>query len=104
VIVGSHRVGITGLEPTPVSAVATADPESAPEAYLKSKAKSAAAARTGGPEKEEDVMTDRGGRKFRVVVPRKFSNPMESGIIVKVDRSATVNFAIDDSGNVRVSQ
>jgi hypothetical protein len=104
VIVGSHRIGITGLEPKPISDGAVVDPESAPEAYLKSKAKSAATARTGAAETEEDVMTDRGGRKFRLVVPRKFSNPMESGIIVKVDRSATVNFDIDDSGNVRVSQ
>jgi hypothetical protein len=104
VIVGTHKVGITGLEPNPVSGEATPDPESAPEAFLKEKAKSAAAARTGATEKEDDLMTDRGGRKFRLVVPRKFSNPQESGIIVKVDRSETVNFDIDDSGNVRINK
>jgi hypothetical protein len=104
VIVGTHKIGITGLEPNPISDEATPDPQSAPEAYLKSKAKAAATARSGAAEKEDDFMTDRGGRKFRVVVPRKFSNPLESGIIVKVDRSATVNFDIDDSGNVRISQ
>jgi hypothetical protein len=104
VIVGTHKVGITGLEPNPVSGESAPDPASAPEDFLKAKAKAATAARTGAPEKEDDLMTDRGGRKFRLIVPRKLGNPQESGIVVKVDRSGTVDFAIDDSGKVRIGK
>jgi hypothetical protein len=104
VIVGSHKIGITGLEEKPVSSGPPAPtPESDPKSYMKAKAKDAAAVRSGVPKKEADTFTDKGGQKWRFVVPRKFTNPQESGIIAKVDRSQTVNFDIDESGNVRIN-
>src|SRR6185437_4574417 len=80
VIVGSHKVGITGVEDSPVSSEAPApDPEADPSAYMKAKAKAAASARSGRVRKDGDMFTDRGGKKWRFVVPKKFTNPQESG-------------------------
>jgi hypothetical protein len=105
-IVGSHKVGITGVEDKPVSSgTAAPRPESDPQAYMKAKAKDAAAARSGAPKKEADTFTDRGGQKWRFVVPKKFANPQESGIIAKVQPgSNTLNFTVDESGNVSIDK
>src|SRR5262249_42014233 len=81
VIVGSHKVGITGVEEAPVTAEAELDPEKSPGGYMKAKAKAAAQAARGATGKEDEFFTDKGGKKYRYIVPRKFSNPQESGII-----------------------
>ena len=107
VIVGSHKIGITGLEEKPVGSEASAaTPESDPKSYMKTKANDAAAARSGADKaKDADTFTDKGGLRWRFVVPRKFTNPQESGIIAKVESgSNTMNFDIDDSGNVVVNK
>jgi hypothetical protein len=105
VLVGHHKVGITGVEPVGDSGSSPAelDPEKDAGGYMKAKSKAAAQARRSVVKKDEEIFTDKGGKKFRFVVPRKFSSPEESGIIVKIDGSRTVNFDIDESGNVRVS-
>jgi hypothetical protein len=106
VIVGSHKVGITGVEEKPIAGeTAAPTPESDPQGYMKAKAKDAAAARSGPPKKDAETFTDRGGQKWRFVVPKKFTNPQESGIIAKVvPGSQTMNFDIDDSGNVTINK
>jgi hypothetical protein len=106
VIVGSHKVGITGVEEKPVSDGAAAPtPESDPQGYMKAKAKDAAAARSGGAKKDAETFTDRGGQRWRFVVPKKFTNPQDSGIIAKVEPgSNTMNFEIEDSGNVIINK
>jgi hypothetical protein len=103
-IIGSHKVGITGVEEGPVSEETAPTPESDPKAYMKAKAKSAAEARTHSPKKkEEETYTDRGGKKWRFVVPKKFSNPQESGIITKVESGSNrMNFEIEENGQVRI--
>jgi hypothetical protein len=105
VIVGSHKIGITGLEERPVSSGSAAPtPESDTKAYMKAKAKDAAAARSGAVKKEAETFTDKGGQRWRFVIPKKFINPEESGIIAKVEPgSNTMNFDIDDSGNVVIT-
>ncbi len=105
VIVGSHKIGITGLEEKPVSsATAAPTPESDSKAYMNAKAKDAAAVRTGAVKKDADTFTDKGGQKWRFVVPKKFINPQESGIIAKVEPgSNTMNIDIDDAGNVVIN-
>ena len=56
-------------------------------------------------EKEADTFTDKGGQKWRFIVPKKFTNPQESGIIAKVEPgSQTMNFDIDESGNVSINK
>jgi len=104
VIVGSHKVGITGVEEKSVGDTPAPTPESDPEGYMKSKAKSAAAARSTAVNKDEETFTDRGGAKWRFVVPKKLVNPQESGIIAKVERGSNVmNFEIDEIGKVTIS-
>jgi len=102
-IVGSHLVGITGVDEKPLSNEPTATPEGDPEGYMKAKAKDAARAAAGPSKSDEDTFTDRGGVKWRYSVPKKFTNPQESGIITKVERgSNTMNFDIDEAGNVTI--
>ncbi len=103
VIVGHHKVGITGVEPLSGPGQEEVDPEEDAGGYMKAKSKEAALARRGAAKKkDEEIFTDKGGKKFRFVVPSRFSRPEESGIIVHVERSRTVNFDIDDSGKVRI--
>jgi len=106
VIVGSHKLGITGVEEKPVSGeTAAPTPESDPQAYMKAKAKDAAANRSGAVKKDEETFTDRGGQKWRFVVPKKFANPQESGIIAKVKPSSnTFNIVVDESGNISIDR
>jgi hypothetical protein len=105
VIVGHHKVGITGVEPVSVSdsGPAELDPEKDAAGYMKAKAKAAAQAGRGAAKKDEELFTDKGGKKYRFVVPKKYSEPEKSGIIVKIEGSRTVNFDIDESGNVRIN-
>ena len=102
-IVGHHKVGITGVEAVPVAGQEEHDPEKDAGGYMKAKSKSAAQAARSSVKKDEELFTDKGGKKYRYIVPMKFSRPDESGIIVKIDGAQTVNFDIDESGNVRIN-
>jgi hypothetical protein len=106
VIVGSHKIGITGVDETPIEGDApVATPEDDSKAYMKSKAKGAAAARSYAAPKKDETFTDRGSAKWRFVIPKKLTNPQESGIMAKVERgSQTINFEIDESGQVRITR
>jgi hypothetical protein len=105
VIVGQHKVGITGVEPLADSEVEEIDPVKDAADFMKAKAKAAQQAQRGGTRKKTDepLFTDKGGKKYRYVVPIKFSRPDESGIVVTIDRAQTVNFDIDESGKVTTS-
>ncbi len=96
-------MGITGVEPVSASSQEEYDPEKDAGGYMKAKSKEAAQARRGAAKKDEEFFTDKGGKKYRYIVPKKYSVPDESGIIVKIEGSRTVNFDIDESGNVRVN-
>lgn len=109
-LVGDHLVGITGLEKEPMDAAKLPDPTDADalfDAKIKSSEEAVAAARRGAAarkKKEPDSFTDRSGRKFRYLVPKKLSNPEESKVVAKVARGRnTLNFAIDESGNVQIN-
>jgi hypothetical protein len=103
VIVGHHKVGITGVELVSVSSQEEYDPEKDAGGYMKAKSKAAAQAGKSAIKKDEELFTDKGGKKYRYVVPMKYSRPEESGIFVKIDGSQTVNFDIDESGTVRIN-
>lgn len=103
VIVGHHKVGITGIEPVSAAGQEEVDPEKDAGGYMKAKSKTARAGRGAATKKGEELFTDKGGKKFRFVVPMKYSRPEESGIIVNIEGSRTVDFDIDESGNVRIN-
>jgi hypothetical protein len=102
VIVGTHKVGVTGVEPLEGDDAAPAiDPTKDAAAFMKAKAQAARPA-PPKPKSDGDVFTDKGGKKFRYVVPMKYANAEESGIVVKVDGSRTVDIDISESGEVKV--
>lgn len=109
VIVGLHKVGITGFDPNPVSSgPAAPDPETNPEGYMDAKAQASAvvrgqAPRTARKDADENLFVGRDGKKWRYAIPKKVSNPDESGVTVKVTSARTINFEIDDAGNVQIS-
>jgi hypothetical protein len=104
VVVGEHRVGLTGVEATPVGdSGPSPEPDKDAGGFMAAKSKAAKAVNRPKPKEEEELFKDKGGKLFRYVIPMKLSNPNQSGITVKIDRSRTVNFDVDESGNVRIS-
>jgi hypothetical protein len=102
VIVGTHRVGITGIEPIEGGeATPEIDPTKDAAAFMKAKAQAARPAPRA--KADDEVFTDKGGKKYRYVVPMKFSKAEESGIVVKVDGPRTVDIDITEAGEVKVS-
>jgi hypothetical protein len=111
-LVGHHKVGLTGLDPTPINKTSEKplpNPEEAPAEFMIAKGKLAQQARRA-PRKaaaaapaQGDTFTDRGGRTFRYVIPKKLGNYQESGVEVDVARgSNTINFDIAEDGKVRI--
>jgi hypothetical protein len=104
VIVGQHKIGITGVEPAADSDAPEIDPTKDAAGFMQAKAKAATQAARGRVKKDVGTFIDKGGKKYRYVVPEKYSRPDESGITVKVDGSQTINFDIDESGKVTVGR
>jgi hypothetical protein len=100
VIAGSHKVGITGVGTEPVADSDAIDIEKNPMDYLRAKAK---ASLTRKSPNSKDLMTDRGGRKFRYVTPLKLVNPEESGINIEIQGSRTLNFDVAEDGTVKTN-
>jgi hypothetical protein len=112
-LVGHHKVGVVGFDPTPINTTSEKplpNPEEAPAEFMIAKGQRAQQARRA-PRKpaaaaavQGDTFTDRGGRTYRYVIPKKLGKYDESGLEVDVARgSNTVNFDIDESGNVRIN-
>jgi hypothetical protein len=108
-LVGHHRISIVGLDPAPVNPndQPMPTPEGSPLEFLKSRGKGGGQqprARSKAAATPEDTFTDRGGRVYRYVVPKKLGVAEESGLEVDVARgSNTINFDIDESGKVRIN-
>ena len=102
-IVGTHRVRIDGLDPTPVSESAVPAPEEDAKGFLAAKAK---AVRQRPPaSKEFRIHTARDGKSYKIIIPEKFENPATSGISVVVGRgSNNVTIALKADGTVKVDQ
>jgi hypothetical protein len=112
VIIGSHKIGLSGLDAATAADVATAkaataadvEAEKADVSPIEAKAKatkSAWAARN----RPVDLFTDAGGKKWRYIVPKKLSDPDQSGVTVTIERgSNTINFEIGEDGQVRVTR
>jgi hypothetical protein len=109
-VVGHHKILIVGLDPTPV---AKADekpvptPEESPLEVMKARARSLHPPRTmtrkAATPVEGDTFTDRGGRVYRYVVPKKLGTPEQSGLEVDVSSgSNNVNIEITEDGTARV--
>ena len=102
-IVGTHKVRIDGLDPTPVSEASTLSPEMDPKGFLAAKAKSAKQRPTAS--KDLRIYKARDGKSYKIVIPEKFENPATSGISVVVGRgSNNLTIALKADGTVKVAQ
>ena len=113
-LVGHHKVGIVGLDPTPITKANQTplpNPEEAPQEFMKAKGKLAQQARRA-PRKaaaaaaaQGDTFTDRGGRTYRYVIPKKLGVPQESGLEVDVaPGSNTIDFDVTADGTARIGK
>src|SRR5205823_10537861 len=95
-----------GLEPEPITLPSgpVAEPESDSLNYLKGKAKAAQqSTKRGKAGAEGETFTDRAGRTFRYVVPKKLGDPADSGISVQVARGSNqIDFNIKQNGILSV--
>jgi hypothetical protein len=113
-VVGHHKVSVVGLDPTPVTKTeqkAAPDPEKSPLEVMKARAKGLEQARHGligkaaAAKPAEDTFTDRGGRVYRYVVPKKLGVPQESGLEVDVaGGSNSINIEIGEDGTARIGK
>jgi hypothetical protein len=99
-VVGHHRVGIMGIDPTPI--VEVAEEDLTPEKIMATKGQ--ASRRRPTPKKEAgETFTDRGGNVYRIITPANLQNPERSGVAVEVGRgSNTLHFHIKEDGSVDV--
>ena len=108
-LVGTHKVGIIGVEST-----ATTSPGALPDPETESggdylEAKALALRKNRLPKyqqpKPREVFTDKSGKNFNYVIPKKLSDPRQSGIIATVNSgSNTLDFVIDENDIVRIKQ
>jgi hypothetical protein len=106
VIVGYHKIAITGLDPEPVRQSGP-NPKTNPEEFRKLLEEHAKKGRPAAPKAKAAAATSpvvaRGPNVYRIVTPEKLSNPETSRIMVEVKRgSNTLNFDIQESGEVVV--
>ncbi len=112
-LVGHHKISVVGLDPTPVNRDGDKPlptPDESPGEFMKNKAKAVDQARRAPRRKAAaeaaatgDTFSDRGGRVYRYVVPKKLGIPEESGLEVDVARgSNTINIEIAEDGTARI--
>lgn len=102
-VIGTHRVGILGLEENPSDEAPMPSPEDDPLAYLAAKDAAAQKAIQSRAKGEQKTVAGLDGRAFRVVVPEKVSSTSTSGIAVEVTRgSNVVNINIKEDGTAQI--
>jgi len=100
-LVGFHKVGIVGLDPTPIRGEVETKGEASSTDPMKAKRK---AVRTSvGRKGDGDTFTDRAGRGFKYVIPKEGGNAETSGIQVEVSRGSNrFHFEVQEDGKVQV--
>jgi hypothetical protein len=107
VIVGFHKIAITGLDPEPVRQ-AGPNPKTNPEEFRKyleehAKKRGVTTSRKAKAAFATSPVAARGPNVYRIVTPERLSNPESSGVLVEVKGgSNTLNFDIKESGEVLV--
>jgi len=100
VVVGQHKVGIVGLDPTPIANSEPPKDEGGQVNVMKAKAKAATQRVSKG---QGDTFTDRGGRTFRYVTPKRLGQAETSGLTIRIERgSNTIHFNVRQDGTVEI--
>jgi hypothetical protein len=99
-IVGSHKVGIVGLDPTPIAAEVSVDPEENPKGFMDAKAKTIRPAKN---QPKTATFRSKDGKTYKVVTPEKLMNLESSGLILKVASGQNLlNMTIEENGSVTI--
>ncbi len=110
-LVGHHKISVVGLDPTPVTKDGDKPlptPDQAPLEFMKNRAKALDQSRRppprkAGAEATGDTFSDRGGRAYRYVTPKKLGVPEESGLEVDVaSGSNTIDIEVAEDGTARI--
>jgi len=102
-VVGYHKVGVLGLETSPVSEKAMPTPDEDPLKYLQAKTQAGLEAAKNARKSTERTVTGLDGKTFKVTVPEKVTSTKTSGIIAKVGRgSNTLNIEISKEGVAQI--
>src|SRR5205814_5387582 len=97
-LVGFHKVGIVGLDPTPIRGGEAIKNEANPPDPMKAKRLTMVVRR----KVEENTFTDRGGRVYKYAVPKEIGNAETSGIQVEVSSGSTrVRCEVQEDGTVK---
>jgi hypothetical protein len=107
-IVGEHKVGVVGLDPTPIKPEEKEppppNPETDPQGFLRARAK-ASMRRPRASTAKVETFTDRGGRVYKYVIPKALGDPRVSGLAIKVERgSNTMNIVVRDDGTAEIAR
>lgn len=111
-VVGHHKISVVGLDPSPVAKAnekPAPDPEESPLEVMKNRANALQKARRtpkkAAAKAPEDTFTDRGGRVFRYVIPKKLGMAEDSGLEADVARgSNTIDIEVAEDGTARVAK
>ena len=106
------KVSVVGLDPTPVT---EADEKPCPPREVAPGVhevqgqghpqRASPRSESGRGAARSDTFTDRGGRTYRYVVPKKLGVPEESGLEVDVARgSNTINIEVAEDGTARIGK
>jgi len=103
-VVGFHKVGVLGLEASPVSDKAMPSPEEDPLKCLAAKTQAGLdASRNATKKNAGQTVTGLDGKPFRVTVPEKVTSTKTSGITAKVVSGSNVmNIDIDEHGVAQI--
>jgi hypothetical protein len=100
-VIGFHRVGIMGIDPTPV--VEVPEEDLTPQKIMTAKGQMGQRRASTRKKVIGDTFTDRGGNIYRILTPTKLKNPDTSGVTVEIrGGSNTLNFHIKEDGSVEV--
>jgi hypothetical protein len=99
-LVGFHKVGIVGLDPTPIRGGEETKNDESPKDPMKAKRLSITTVRR---KSDGHTFTDPGGRVYKYVIPKEIGNAETSGIQVEVTRGSNrFNFDVQEDGKVKV--
>ena len=110
-VVGTHKVSVTGLDPTPIAKPPepvedeSEETPAPPQNMMTAKLKAVTPPAKKKKRPSNDSYTDRSGVTFRYLVPKRFTNVETSGLTAKVANGAnTIDLIFHQDGTGEVKQ
>jgi hypothetical protein len=104
-IVGFHRVGVRGIDPTPVEASGKEQAAQTGKDIFAARAKAAKTRRRPSTVSGKEETITINSKVYHLTTPAKLANPNESGILVEVFKGGNrVDLDIQEDGSVKVTR